>query len=492
MKQSKWMIIFLSLALALSIGFSIGVYTHSLSEKNGSTVLHAQTTKPVEQVALPSFKSVAALVLPCVVQVDTVQVIQQRIQSFNPFDLFDFFSQEDRSDKKKEKEDDEKSRQFKTSGLGSGVIVRSSKNTYYVLTNNHVINKADEISVVLNDSTRFDAKLVGKDPRKDLALLSFDSKGRTLPVIALGDSSAIEVGDWVLAVGSPFGFSSTVTAGIVSAKGRKGPSNDTLVDFIQTDAAINSGNSGGALVNMRGELVGINSWIATKTGESAGLGFAIAVNEVQKVIEDFITYGKVEYGWLGVSISDVDEKLISSLKIPSNKGTLIQNLYTNSPAYKDGLQAGDFVVAVDGKSIENANDLSKIVAYLKPGQKSTFDLIRNGKRLSVSVKIAKRSSEEELASGKEALWPGINVTPITKETASYFKFDENQKGVVVVAVDQNSKAIKGLKTGDVIISINDKKIESLLDFYNAFSSASDKYMIEYKRGNETSFFGFRK
>lgn len=492
MNKNRVVITVLSLALALSIGFSVGVYFRSFNEKNGETVLHAQSNKAIEQVGLPSFRSVAALVLPSVVQVDTVQVIQQRVQSFNPFDLFEFFGQEGRSDKKKDKEEEEKSREFRSSGLGSGVIVRSTKNTYYVLTNNHVVNKADEISVVLNDSTRFDAKLVGKDPRKDLALLSFDSKGQNIPVITLGDSSTLEVGDWVLAVGSPFGFSSTVTAGIVSAKERKGPSNDTLVDFIQTDAAINSGNSGGALVNLKGELVGINSWIATKTGESAGLGFAIAINEAQKVIDDFINYGKVEYGWLGVSISDVDEKLTAGLKLPNTKGALIQNLYTNSPAYKDGLQAGDFVVAVDGKSVESSSDLSKHVAYLKPNQKATFSIIRNGKSQTVTVKIAKRSSEEELASGKEALWPGINVTPITKEAATYFKLDESQKGVVVVGVDQNSKAFKGLKAGDVILTINDKKIETLLDFYAAFSSASDKYMIEYKRGGESSFFGFRK
>lgn len=482
-------IVVLSLALALSIGFSVGVYFRSFQEKQGETLSFAQAPLPPLETGMQSFRHVAQRVLPTVVQIDTVKVVERTIRNINPFDFFDFFREE--GDRKKEKNNKEEKQEFRSAGLGSGVIIRNQGNLYYVLTNNHVVADADEMKVILNDEESFSAKLVGKDSRTDLALISFDSKGKQIPIATLGDSSALEVGDWVLAVGSPFGYTSTVTAGIVSAKKRKGPTNDKLVEFIQTDAAINSGNSGGALVNIKGELVGINSWIATRTGESNGLGFAIAINEAEKVIEDFLRYGEVEYGWLGVSIGDLSDEAKKSLGLESSEGALVHNLYIGSPANKGGLQVGDFIVAVDGKKMKDANDLVRAVAYLKPKQKVTFDLIRSGKKIKAVVTIAKRENESASEKSSASLWPGLSVQEINDEIRSYFKLDKKATGVIVVNVEEGSKASEGLRAGDLILSINDKKILNLGDFYSQFSTEKGKYMIEYQRGEKISFFGFR-
>ncbi|TVQ29279.1 MAG: PDZ domain-containing protein, partial [Spirochaetaceae bacterium] len=232
-------------------------------------------------------------------------------------------------------------------GLGSGVIVHRDRSFYFVLTNDHVVATADSISVVLHDDTAFEAELYGRDPRRDLALLRFTSN-RTIPVATIGDSDGVRVGDWVLAVGSPFGYQNTVTVGIVSALGRSGAQIGNISDFIQTDAAINQGNSGGALVNLDGKVVGINTWISSRSGFSAGIGFAIPMNNAVRSVDTMIRGEPIEYGWLGVSIRSVDQPVASALRLPVPRGALIQGVFPNSPAAEAGLRAGDVVTSING------------------------------------------------------------------------------------------------------------------------------------------------
>jgi S1-C subfamily serine protease len=303
-KSEKMLMINIALA-CLILGFVVGVATFVNAGNGGQgQVAYAEDNKKSQQglEALEniqySFNQVADKVLPVVVEIDTTNIVSQEVPEWgSPFDFF-YGPQgnQDNKDNPKNKDNKDnppKKQEFKKQGLGSGVIVRKSGKTVYILTNNHVAGDADEIKVKLNDSREFTAKLVGKDERKDLALVSFETD-QNVPVAELGDSDKLRVGDWALAVGNPMGLESTVTAGIVSALGRRGGPGENISDFIQTDAAINPGNSGGALVNIRGQVIGINTWIASTTGTYAGYGFAIPINNAKKALDDFVTRGKVE------------------------------------------------------------------------------------------------------------------------------------------------------------------------------------------------------
>ena len=424
-----------------------------------------------------SFSGVAKKVLPVVVEINTVEVIEQTIPGFSsPFDFF-FGNPRGGNNGGGEK------REYKRPGLGSGVIVRKDGKNVYVLTNNHVAGEADEIKVKLNDGREYEAKRIGTDPRTDLALIKFETS-ENIPVARLGDSENLEVGDIVLAVGNPFGFESTVTMGIVSALGRETMSGSTIAgftDYIQTDASINPGNSGGALVNMKGEIVGINTWIASQSGGSVGVGFAIPINNAKKAIEDFINTGKVVYGWLGVSIGDADEKMYpeirKTLALGNKNGALIHNVFKDSPADKSGLMPGDFITAVDNREISDSTHLTKIVGKLHPGDRSVFRLIRNREEITVNVKIEKRADEKEIQKNRD-LWPGLIITTLTDDIRKELKLEKNVNGVVIASViGDSSAAIAGFKPGDVIEEINDVKTESIGDFYNALNSGSSRKKI---------------
>ena len=426
----------LSLSLALFIGISIGLFYDSVEMKNGNNSVLAKNRIQDFDLTSLSFRDIASEVLPVVVQIDVVQVTEVSQGKMIPFDFFGLQPKKNKDDKK------EKKREFRRPGMGSGVIVRRDKDKYYVLTNNHVVRDADEITIIMNDLSEFDAKLVGLDERKDLALIQFESKNKELPVAIIGDSDELMVGDFVLAVGSPFGYMSTVTSGIVSAKGRRGPDSN-ISDFIQTDAAINSGNSGGALVNLKGELVGINTWIATKTGDSAGLGFSIPINNAKKAIEDFIRDGEVEYGWLGVSISNINDEIKEELKVDGKDGAFIHNLYINSPAEKSGLQSGDFVIKINDEKIKNSDDLILIVGDFRQGEKANFTIIRNKVELTQTVTIGKRKDQKSILSNSENLWPGIAPSSINDDIIDYFQLDKKIEGIIVVSVEKGSKMAGG-------------------------------------------------
>jgi serine protease Do len=421
-------------------------------------------TASLEAIQL-SFRDIAKRVLPVVVEIDVTETVTQA-SGGSPFDFFNRGGQGNQ--------------EFQRSGLGSGIIVQQTGSTVYVLTNNHVVESATEISVKLHDQRTFPAKVVGKDGRKDLALVSFESK-TAMPVADLGNSSALEPGDLVLAVGNPFGFESSITMGIVSAVGRAGPGGQqTYTDYLQTDAAINQGNSGGALVDIRGKVVGVNTWIAAPNGNSVGIGFAIPIDNAKKSIGDFIGKGRAEYGWLGVQIGDLAETapyagFAKDLKVEGQKGALVVATYKGSPADRAGLLPGDFVVKVDGQEVRSRDHLTQIVGGLAAGSTHEFELIRYGERQKLSVKIGVRDDKDEVAPAK-SLWPGMIVAKLTDELRSAAKVATGVDGLLVGAVtDPATPAAKaGFQAGDVIVTVNGKSVKNVMDYYRALNDASKR------------------
>ena len=426
----------------------------AFADTESSTSIPADSLSVVE--ALQNvFRSVSSEVLKSVVEVD---VVETKTRPANPFaDIpFFFFGQPNG--------DNEGSREYKQSGLGSGVIVRKDGNTYYVLTNEHVAGSADEISVKLYDSREFTCKLVGKDERKDIALLSFESKD-DIPVASLGDSDKVQSGDICFAMGTPLGYFGSVTQGIVSATGRDGSGIGNISDFIQTDAAINQGNSGGPLVNIYGEIIGINTWIASQSGGSQGLGFAIPINNVKKAISDFISDGKVTYGWMGVSLTALDKDYEKALGIDGKKGAFVAQIFLNSPAAKGGIQAGDFIIALNGKNVKDVDQLVRDVGDLRVGETADFTVIRGGKQIHVSVKIEGR--DDSVVTDNSKLWPGFMAHSITEEIRKEMKLDNSVKGVVVTNVQAKSPAAAlRIQNGDIITAVNGKPVTNISEFYN--------------------------
>ncbi len=411
--------------------------------------------------AYPSFREVVREILPTVVEIDVVKTVEQPGTS-SPFEFF--FRRRDNRGTERE--------QFEQQGLGSGVIVQRTGNRVYVLTNNHVVGDADKINVTLYDGRAFRATLVGGDPKKDLALVVFETS-EDVPLARLGDSGGLYPGDWVLAVGNPLGFESSVTAGIVSAVGRDsmaGSSISGFTDYIQTDAAINQGNSGGALVNTRGEVVGINAWIASPSGGSIGIGFAIPINNAKRAIQDFITKGRVEYGWLGVSIGDLSPELSEDLNLETASGAFVYGVFKGSPGDRGGLQPGDYVTSIDNDPIRSSNQLLRKIGELSPGEEAQLIVQREKDTINLTVALESRGNEQAIAALSKKVWPGFMVVPVTEELQKQLKLRGGH--VIIRSVDPDSSAnVAGLKAGDVIRSINGKPLASVRDFYK---SVNDK------------------
>ena len=445
--------------LAVASGFYLGRATAPpVSVRPAATVAAIPVRADGPTAALASFRDIVSDVMPAVVQIGVVDVVQQPTTR-NPFEFF--FGPRNSPQPAPE------SREFRRQGLGSGVIVRKTADKVYVLTNNHVAGDAVEIQVRLSDGRQFDGKLVGKDPRRDLALVAFETRDQ-VPVAKLGDSSTLAPGDWVLAMGSPLGFESTVTAGIVSAVGREsmpGSSVGGLTDYIQTDAAINQGNSGGPLVNLDGEIVGLNTWIASPSGGNVGLGFAIPINNAKRGIDDLIVKGKVEYGWLGVTVGEASRDVAASLGVQIGKGALVHGVFGDSPADKAGLKAGDYVVRIGDHAITGSGDLVRMVSGLEPGARAEFRLIRGGKELTVDVRLRSRADDEDIASLSKKLWPGFTV-------------NEDGGKVTVTAVDQAASAAQALQPGDLIKKIGGDVVRNTADFYR---------LLEEKRRGDVLF-----
>ena len=352
--------------------------------------------------------------------------------------------------------------------MGSGFIVSKSG---YIVTNNHVVEGADSVLVRLSDRREFDAEIIGTDPRSDLALLRIDAQD--LPILKFAEAGQLEVGEWVLAIGSPFGLDYSVTAGIVSAKGRSLPTerNENYVPFIQTDVAINPGNSGGPLFNLQGEVVGVNSQIFTRSGGSIGLSFAIPVSVVRNVVDQLKEDGRVTRGWLGVTIQNVDKNLAESFGLDRPQGALISQLSPKGPAQKAGLLAGDVIIAFDGSPVEDSSDLPHIVGLLEPGSKVIVELVRDRKTRSVEVEVGGLDADDSYAlsnrqgAGKLGGRLGLVAEDIPEEVQQRLELDG---GVLVRRVVSGSVAAKsGLLPGDVITQFGSDKIESMADFAKA-------------------------
>lgn len=400
---------------------------------------------------LPDFTDLVERNGSAVVNISTTQKVQGMAQRIPP-ELkgtpFEKFFERFLGQRQQERE---------TQSLGSGVVISPDG---YVITNNHVIKNATKIVVQFNDRRQMEAELVGKDPTTDIALLKVDGEG--LPAAEVGDPSELAVGEWVVAIGAPFGFENSVTAGIVSAKSRSLP-NDTYVPFIQTDAAVNPGNSGGPLFNMNGKVVGINAQIFSKSGGFMGLSFAIPIDIAMDAVEQIKEHGSVKRGWLGVHIQDVSPELAESFGMNKPKGALVARVVPESPAGEAGLKSGDVVVAVEGESIASASDLPPKVGGFRPGEEVRLTVIRDGERRRVKVSVGSleqaRSGQggdrQEEDATRELL--GMEVSPVPGRVREKMKLP-GQGGVLVRDVTGDPAASAGVRPGDVILKLAQRSV----------------------------------
>ena len=411
-----------------------------------------------------SFADLAEKLSPAVVNISTTMVVngnnRPQMPQFpegSPFE--DFFKEfQDRGEPSR-----------RAQSLGSGFIIDA---TGIVVTNNHVIENADEISVILSNDESFKAKVIGRDAKTDIAVLQIDPGDSKLTAVSFGNSDGLRVGDWVMAIGNPFGLGGTVTAGIVSARGRdigSGPYDD----FIQTDASINRGNSGGPLFNLDGEVIGINTAIFSQTGGSVGIGFAISANLATQVVGQLQDYGRTRRGWLGVFIQEVTEDIADSLGLDTAKGALIASVTETGPADEAGLQAGDVIIRFDGKDVVKSRDLPRIVAETPVEATVDVEVVRGGERQTLSVTLGELEQAENggLLSRTQAKQKtndtrieniGLTVTPLTEELVEKFGLEKGTTGIVVVDVTDGSPAAdKGVQPGDVIRRLNQSAIKSV-------------------------------
>ncbi len=368
---------------------------------------------------------------------------------------------------------DQPGREHKERSLGSGFIMDKAG---YIVTNNHVVAEADEIKVKLYNGKEYDAEVVGRDTKTDVALIKIKDAGKLTP-LPLGNSEALKVGTWVVAIGSPFGLEQTVTQGIVSAKGRSigaGPYDD----FIQTDASINPGNSGGPLLNLSGEVIGINTAIVAR---GQGIGFAIPIDMAKDIVNQLKDKGEVTRGWLGVQIRDLDESLANYYKVDPFSAVYVENVVPGDPADQAGIRSGDIIVSVDGHLVTSGRELATFIAGIPVGQKSKIVLLREGKKKTVSVKIAKQSAEQvKMASEKGGSSDdlGLQVADLSSENARQFGLDEDESGVLVIEVENGSRADEaGVKVGDIIKGINRKKIRNLKDYEELIAKVDKKESV---------------
>jgi serine protease Do len=483
-------------ALALGLGLaSAGVWSatpvvpKTVEAAISAPVTTAPASDPVRLTA--GFADVVAKVTPAVV---TIRVEAKASPQFTQFPQFpegspfgDLFGQFGRGGRQMPPQIQR--------GLGSGVIVSKDG---YILTNNHVIDNATKINVELSDRRVVEGKLIGTDPASDLAVVKIDATD--LPVLAMGDSNAMRVGDVVLAVGNPLGIGQTVTMGIVSAKGRStGFGDGSYEDFLQTDAPINSGNSGGALVNGAGELIGINSQILSPSGGNIGIGFAVPSNMAKNVMDQLVAHGRVHRGLLGVTVQNVTNDLASGLGLAKAEGALVSSVTAGGAADKAGLKRGDVIVSYQGRAVIDNNVLRNEIAATKPGTTVTLSVLRDGKTSELKATLGElapakgvdRGGEE--GEGRASARFGMTVAPITPEIARQLDLDRDAKGVVITGVDPSGAAASaGLREGDVIQQINGKSVDDAEDVRSALNAATSKpAVLLIQRGGVTSFVPLR-
>jgi Do/DeqQ family serine protease len=376
--------------------------------------------------------------------------------------------------------DQQQPREQRTQALGSGVVVDAEKG--YILTNNHVIDKADMITVTLKDGRSFKAKLIGTDPETDIAVVQIKASGLT--AVKLGDSDKLHVGDFAVAIGNPFGLGQTVTSGIISALGRSGLGIEGYEDFIQTDASINPGNSGGALVDLGGELIGINTAIFSQSGGNIGIGFAIPINMAHEIMTQLIAHGEVKRGQLGAQAQDLTPDLVQAFNLQNGRsGAVITKVTPNSAADKAGLKAGDIVIDVNGKPVRDASDLRNFIGVLRVGEKVTLQILREGKHQTLKAVVEQPKSSQASGKSVHPRLQGAVFSDITEGNPLYGQIE----GVLVADVEAGSPAWRaGLRKGDVIVSANRKVIKSLADLEKAVKG-SNTLLLNIQRGDMALF-----
>ena len=457
------------MAIGLVVASDLGWLPNGHAVPDAPSVPLARPVTTAPQPLFPgmggqSFVEIAKAVKPAVVNIYATKSGRSEGSHATPFDdpffrkFFgdEFFKRFDQQPKEQ--------RERKERGLGSGVIVESNG---LIITNNHVVGKADDIRVTLSDKREFKAKLIGTDPKTDVAVVRIDATG--LPTVAFADSDKLEVGEFVLAVGNPFGLTQTVTLGIVSALGRAAGIAE-YEDFIQTDAAINPGNSGGALVNVRGELVGINTAIFSQSGGNMGIGFAVPSNMAQSIMGQLVQTGKVVRGWLGVSIQELTPELASQFGVPDTKGVLVSDVMDDSPAKKAGFERADVIVEYDGKPMNSPTHLRNAVAQTAIGKKVSVKILRDKKPKTIELTIVEQpksmaqSGEEE--AGESAapahVLSDLDVRELNEELASRYGLKSGERGLIVVRVKSGSTAEEvGVREGDMLLEVNRQEVTSL-------------------------------
>ncbi len=461
-KWSKWVVPLFALVLVVcsqekSFLKSLNLVTvNDMVEKDSQSL---QSAVNLQQ----TLRNIAKSISPAVVNIRTEKTVKvSRNRNYEDFfnDPFfrRFFGDRGRSRRKRPKQ--------KQQSLGSGIIISSDG---YIVSNNHVVAGADKITVHLSDKRKFTAKIIGTDEKSDIALIKIEKKVNNLPVAPLGNSSKIHVGDFAIAIGNPFGLNWTFTFGVISATGRNTAvdPNAPFKNYIQTDVSINPGNSGGPLLNINGQVVGINSAIYSRSGGSIGIGFAIPINIAKNVVKQLLEKGKVERGYIGTMIQDIDEKLAKYYNLDRTRGVLLTKIEADSPAKKAGLKSGDVVLEVNGEKVESANDLVLKISSTIPGNKVKLTLLRNGTKIKIDVTVGKRSEGiAKLESGE--YWLGMKFGDLNTYKDKMNIPDEITRGIVLIEIKEGSEAENvGLQAGDIVDMINNKKIKninSLLSF----------------------------
>jgi serine protease Do len=481
----KWMGAVFALALAVgAAGYAVARATESVT----GTRVHAslKIADPSEGPSRTGFAPIVKEVLPNVVNISSSKVVRtpnqmpEGMQS-DPF-FQQFFGQGFGNRQEIPKNRREQS-------LGSGVIVSPEG---YVLTNNHVVDGATDVKVTLSDKRELKAKIIGTDPKTDVAVLKLE--GSNFPAITLGDSSKVQVGDYALAIGDPFGVGQTVTMGIVSAKGRGNLGIEDYEDFIQTDAPINPGNSGGALVNDRGELVGINTAILSHgSGGNEGIGFAIPVNLARSVMGQILDHGQVTRGYLGVLIQPITPAMAKELGLSKLQGALVGDVSPKGPAQASGIQRGDVILSINGNAVTDSNELRNTISMMQPGETVKLEISRNGSTKDINVKLgelplSKEEAQNQHAGASKDALEGVSVQNLDAETTAQLQLPESTKGVVVTGIDPSSpKADSGLQKGDVIQEVNHQPVRNVAEFEQAMRKASNGALLLVNRAGTTLF-----